>query len=797
MRHPNRESSRFNEDLLPRSMFNSIETWLLNAVLPHGATLSKVQSLVSKFRLENIQYLEKAPQFQIPEMCKACKQRASLLCDFLQGVNELLEQGYTLVPVTRDFSLLKSNYKIRFSKFIAGYADNKDDVILEVNITNNPRMYKFLYYAMELALLDPTWRPIDLQMLTVILQSEAYIFEAVNLTPEEIVKAEDEFFNASQTPDCWSNESELALLMEEAKKDMLSPNPPKYIADFKQVRRSNDGYMFNHPWTIDDAWFSTSSSGCSLTIEGKKMPNIGILTSAFEPDYSDPIDDIIGYKSLYAKDPYPGLNFNLSTTCGVPKTSSRGRRFVHPNCNGRQDRGSYFENMSRHILSHVVLCDTTYDDQEGPRFIKEQQATTENCLVCTDMHSATDFISHQFLLKFWSLIFRPEVPEFLLRCHSGEGLFRRHHIVDGELVNYQEPYNQVSGIKCGTRSNFAVGLTLPHNFICRMTMKACGLEDIDPLTLFRVHGDDITWSLPEDLCDKVITKYTQLANEAGFLVHPIAEKGMLSHHSDLLYRAEFNKLTLLRGRLVSRIPHRLFFCKSNAENQIAVILWLSQYTYLESLNHVIEDILNAYCGSSEVVKAFWNFLIDKKMFGIPQSLRINTVPELSDELKMKSALSIFEEVLTSGVFDAVFNNRQRLSSAQISEKLREFTKFFEDDHVIEVGLQWLEDHGIMSSKLHYIIDSNKRFAYELKDIFDQPYLWISAELGFFSDEEKILIRKCLPYCRISGLDYTMEDIDNLLSVTRILRRMQPHSIGKKIHSSSNVLINCIKKMSQV
>jgi hypothetical protein len=47
-----------------------------------------------------------------------------------------------------------------------------EDVTLDVNITNNSRMYKFLYYALELALLDPSWRSVDTQILTVIIQSE-------------------------------------------------------------------------------------------------------------------------------------------------------------------------------------------------------------------------------------------------------------------------------------------------------------------------------------------------------------------------------------------------------------------------------------------------------------------------------------------------------------------------------------------------------------------------------------------------------------------------------------------------
>lgn len=798
MRHPNRESSRFERDLLPNSVFKSIEHWLPSVALPKGPTLRKVQTLLLKFRTENVQYFERCSEDQIPQMTKACKQRASLLCDFCQGVNELLQQGYVLVPVTKDYELLKSDYKIRFAKELVGYNPNSDgdDVTLSVNITNNPRMYKYLYYAVELALLDRTWRSVDTQLLTVIVQSMAYLFEAVKLTPQETVAAENEFFEASQTEDCWRDDSRLAEIMKEVEKDMKSSTPPRYIADFKRARRSHDGYMYNHPWTIDDAWFSTSSSGCRLEVNGERVPSLGLLYSAFEPDQPDPIDEMISYKSLYVSEPYPGLEYYPSSTTFVPKTSSRGLRCIHPNSNSRQDRGSYFENMSKHILSNVLVCDTTYDDQEGIRFINEKQRQTGITLVCTDMHSATDYISHQFLKKFWSLMYRPGVSDFLLRCHSGEGSMIRHVINDrGRLVSQRQDYCQVSGIKCGTRSNFAVGLTMPHNFIARCAMKDCGLEDVNPLDLFRVHGDDIVWAIPDKDVDNLITSYTRLAGEAGFRIHPLSEKGMIASSSDLLYRAEFNKQTWLRGRLVSRIPHRLFFCENNTENQLSVIMWLSQYTYLDKFSYIIEDILSMYTAQKDVCVATWNFLVDKKLFGIPESLRINGYLDLSDELQFNAALNVFHGVISRGVYEAVFNNRQRLSKQEVDLKIRDYTRLYKNEDILEAGLSWLEDHGIYSSKLHYVLEKNYNFKEELRSIFVDPCIWFNAGLGFFSDEEKALIRRVLPYYRLSGLEITPDVTDDILGCVKILKRIQPHSIGKQTRAASNVIFECIKKMT--
>lgn len=799
MGNPNYKSSRFNEDLLPSSIFKSIEYWLTQGLLPEGPFKFKVQTLLTRFRSEFITYVNRADECDIPAMMKASKERAALLAEFCQKVITLLHKGYLCYPITKDFELLKSNFKVRFAKSIIGTNPNNqnDDVVIDINITNNPRMYKYLYYMVIESLMSNELRQEDREFVCILSQSEGYIFEAVNMTDQEIKEAEDEFLLAASEKDVWSEDSLLSKTMDEVTRDMRKASPPKYIADFKQVRRSHDGYMYNHPWTIDDAWYSTSSSGSSLVYNGKQIPNIGLLFSAVESDYSDPIDDKIGYKSLYPSEPFPGLTESVSTTITVPKSSSRGRRVIHMNCNGRQDRGSYFENMCKHTLSNVVECDTTFPlpGQDGTEFIRSFSPKDNRVLICTDMSAATDHISHQFLLKFWNILFPEGCADALLRLHSGEGLFRRHH-KRGENSE-SELYYQQSGIKCGTRSNFAVGLTFAHNFILRCTMKVMGMEDEDPTDYYRVHGDDNALALPLDIWRKFLDIYIELASEAGFRVHPIEEKGMISFPSDIMYRAEYNKQVWSENLLVSRIPHKIFFAQDNMDKKFQVIQWLSLYKYLDVSGQDVRNLLiKPYIPNEEQGCKAWNFLIDKKLFGISTHLRIALVDDLDDNESYLLALQMFIQTISTGLYDAVLNNRNRLSAEQVKKKVSKQTLIFEDEEFLNTVIQWQNDHCPGIGKLEYTVQKNRKFADELRTLFNDPFIWAHSLLGFFTEEEKKLIMECLPFARFS-LDPDLSMIDQFIRVSGILSRTQPNSINKRTRTSTSIICKTLTNFVNV
>lgn len=791
--HPKRPSSRFEPELLPHSMICSIEYWLSSELIQSTdePTVKKVNNFLLKFRSSFISYINGAKEYQIPSMVKASKARCAKLVNFCQGVILLLLDDYSCHPLTKDFELLKSSYKARFAKKIFGYnpSESVDDVLLDVDISNNPKSYRYLY-DMAICILMSKLDKQEMLRYFLIIQSEAHIYEAVKLTDSEIIEAEQEFLASANEPDCWEEDSLLARTMVLVSKDMKSKKPPLYIADFKQVRRHHDGYLFNNPWTVRDAWFSVRSSGSSLNLNGKSVPSIGLLLSAVEPDYFDPVDPLIGYKSLYPTCQPEGLKFNPSTTVFVPKTSSRGLRAIHMNSNSRQDRGSYFEGMCSHTLKNVVKCDTTFpkSGQDGTEFIRSQTSKGDAVLICTDMSSATDHISHQFLINFWNILFAEGIANSLLNLHSGDGIFISHQNIDGKLIKTESSYKQVSGIKCGTRSNFAVGLTYAHNFILRCTMKVLGMEDVDPSEIYTVHGDDNALALAPEIWEKFLSTYIQLCSEAGFRVHDLDQKGMISFPGDSLYRAEYNKQVFSKGFLISRIPHRIFFSKKDAESKLRALLWLSQYEYAKIDGSVVERLfLQPYAPNA---KGIWNFLIKKKMFGLPSTLIVDGEFEINE---FNIAVQVFINAISVGVKDCVLNNRNRLSERQVKSKVDQMTALFEDEDILNDLIDWNANHAIGIGKLELTISKNKFFSDEMKLLFKDPIIWGSSLLGFFTPEEQDLILRCLPYARFS-LDEDLSMIDDLLSAANILQRIQPHSVVKRSKTRSSTIIKILSSL---
>jgi hypothetical protein len=409
------------------------------------------------------------------------------------------------------------------------------------------------------------------------------------------------------------------------------------------------------------------------------------------------------------------------------------------------------------------------------------------------MKASTDYISHQFLINFWKILFREECAEFLIRIHSGEGIFRRYGIDNNHnAYQYEQQYTQRSGIKCGTRSNFAAGLTYPHNFILRCVMKALGWEDRDPSDYFTVHGDDNALALPIDEYELFLSTYYQLAREAGFRVHPVEEKGMISFPSDLLYRAEYNKQVWGEGLLLSRIPHKLFFADDTVEKKFQVVQWLSQYKYLDvSGQDVRELLIRPYFSNEEQACAAWNFLIKKKLFGIASHLEIHLVNELSEEQCYNLALQMFIQCISTGMYDVVLNNRHRLSSDQVEKKVKLHTLLFEDEELLDSLISWQNDHCPGIGKLEYTIQKNKKFADELRTLFKDPFIWGHTMLGFFTEQEKNLIGMCLPYARLS-LDYDPAMTDQFIRVTDVLSRTQPHSLNKRTRTSTSTIVKTLR-----
>lgn len=792
--------SRFDKELRPDLNGKTVQYWLYTW-LPSDTVGRMVKDHLHQFRRENTSYFNDAPEYQIPAMCKASKTRASLLASFCQDLISLILNGYELVPLSINAQVIKSNYKVRFIKKILGTRkedenSSREFVELEVLISNHPRHFRHLYDAIVIALING-WSRKHMLLLCVVIESLAYDFESVVLTDNEIIEAANEFLRSAAKEDPFQPGNRLEGILSTIEENISSRDPKIFFRDIKDVRKHNFGFIKHHTWDIDDAAYSTASSGSQWVYEGSSIPNIGILFNVLETDFVSPIDDLIGYKSYYPTENPTGFKQYKAISREVPKTSSRGVRIITSSSGPIQDRGNYFEKCEKVALSNMMKCDSTFNDDLTFLWIQERLRDPSVTIICTDIKAATDEISHQFLLRVWGLLFPKDVPEFLLYLHSQDGTFNLPYLdEEGNLKYRNVEYYQRSGVRCGVRSNFSVALALPHHLVVRSALLATipNIEWEDPSKFYRLKGDDVVFSIPNKYVTDFISNYRELAKLAGFNVHPIEEKGFISRYSDPWHHAEWCKQVWIRGHIVSRIPHRLFFSKCSFEKELSVLLWLSQYDYLEISYKDLIPIFKEYMPNIyhwQMAAKFFNFLIDYRKFGIPKSFRFELIYGFDEGFLMAQCL--FYSVITTGIWQSLFNPRQRLKEARINERVNKFTSFFEDQELLNTILDFASSHGSTYNKLTETLDRNRSIAEDLKTVFcDDPYVWYAANLGIFSEQEKDLIRRCISFLNISSCDdVPYFATEELLEACDLIKRIQPHSVGKRISVTSSCLVSTI------
>lgn len=794
-------------ELYPRGMmfYNNIPEYLIRELLDE-ALFIQVHPWIRRFNDTVIDTIKSLNASGIPEYVSACKKRSALLTDFCQQVVALVEQGYHPYLVGKDNLIKESDYDLPFVKEVLGYNPDTDQMFsVHVNMTNHPQAYRYLYRVM---LMGVQYGNItQLATLAVIVQSWSEgIWEAISFTDDEIIEAEKEFLASSTKEPTYSREGELGSLLEQVSKDMKSSQPKKYVEDLRNLRRYHDGYIYGTQWSLNDGWYSLKSSGSRLSGYGN-IPNCGILFSLIESDYSDPGDEIIGYRSFYPNEPIEGLTMFDSLTMSVPKTSSRGRRFIHPQSNPKQDRGNYFQRMEEHSLRDIVASDCTYFQWLGQDATKawtdrsiENQGFT---LICSDIHHATDETEHEFLLQCWDILYMPGISEYLLRLHSGRGQMEVHYKTRDGLKTRIIDYDQRSGIRCGTNSNFAVCLDLPHHLVVRATMLKMGWEDMNPLDLYRLVGDDLTLHLPTNKWEEFFTIYHRLMNEAGMHVHPLNEKGMISHSDDIMFRAEFCKQTFVNGGILSRIPHRLFFQEDTPEARFAVFIWLAKYNRLCITPEMMLRVFQEQPWSAEKLYdavTIWNYFVDHEMFGLSKkdmpNLRIGEV-SISEDREYRLARTMFLQVYEDSVFDAVIDSHGRLDDEAKESKLKKFFNLADRPEVVEVFLKHYHDHTPdgMLGKYEMTELKNQQLHDAVKSLSDSKLIDIASSLGLFSDEERELIRQCVTIVTTFPEDFGAPDgaAEKLIKCEQIFKSVQPHAVAKSTKRFSSTFFKILNR----
>ena len=791
---------RFDRDLFPEDLlyYNNLPTKLLTNFVSNQVAV-QVQPCINKFRTDFIKSIQQMTESSIPEFIKAAKRRCNAFCEFVQRVMILSENGYVIGLETKNGNVAEGIFDIPFTKNVVGLNPTNNDVqIVSVDTLNHPREYRYIFRAMLLVLHGSSTSE-EISMVGIILQSWAHIYESVSLTNSEIVNAEQEFLLSATKPDStFSSEGELGQLLKTIDKDISSPQSPAYVSDLRKIRGFHKRWIRDNPWSIQSGWFSLKSSGSKLA--NSRLPNVGIIYSLLESDYTDPIDDIIGYKSMYRHDKVDGLVQYQSLSMFVPKTSSRGLRAIHPQPNPKQDRGQYFESMERPILNNILRADSTASHQIGVDFIKRKTFLREPgmLLACTDIKAATDEISHQFLKTTWNILFQEGIADGLLRLHSGPGTIRCHSLNrDGSLSRKEFEYTQTSGIRCGTSSNFAVGLALPHHMVVRATMLAMGLRSVDPQSVYVMVGDDVVFYLPEIYGLKFIETYTRLANEAGFRVHSLESKGKISYSSDIAFAAEFSKQDIVNGGIRSRIPHKLFFRRDTPQDYLSALIWLSKYPQsMVNPSKVLEWINESVPDNSKMLSVqLWNFFVKQEAFNIPPGLSIPGVA-VDDEQEFLFSLAMFRRVTKDSIYTFLLDNRDRLSDQDVQDKRNKFFNLTQDNIVegfIESFNCSMGEEGI--GKFQYVLSLNQRLAEAANALFDDDIIELAIECGFFSSQdERDLVLRGIEISLHPEIvtDYKSVSLQ-LQKVTQIFKSVNPHSLAKSNSRSAKTFLSILNE----
>lgn len=777
----------FDRDLFPPEMlfYNNTPETLLTELVQEEKLIMQVRPCIERFRDDFVKSISRLHESSIPEFVQAAKRRANAFTEFAQKVMALSEQRYSFALLDKGLNLKRRRNDLPFVRIVAGIHPTTQKVdYVSVDKVKHPREYRQLYKALMLVILTGSTID-DLFIIAVILQSWAHaMYESVKFTDREIVAAEDEFLQSASKPSSYSTKGELAGLLRQLNNDIQSDNAPRYIADFRRAKGMIRRHLRDFPFTPRDTWNSLKSSGSKLL--GVRYPNVGILTSLLETDYSDPIDEIIGYTSAYRTDPLDWVVQYDSLTMFVPKTSSRGLRAIHPQSNPKQDRGQYVENMVMPILKKVILADSTASHQLGVHKIKQWTflRSPGKLLACTDIKAATDEIDHQFLRHAWRLVFPSDLADGFLRLHSGPGTIRRHSISrSGKMIRTEERYEQLSGIRCGTSSNFSVGLALPHHLIVRATMKSFGLDDIDPSELYIMVGDDVVFHLPVDYGLSFIDKYTSLAREAGFRVHNLSDKGKISYSYQTDYSAEFSKQDIINGEIYSRIPHRLFFKGNDPQSQLSAFIWLSKYPHSavgpRTIARWITQNTSNINQSIEFAK-LWNFFVNREAFNIPVELIIPHI-QLSKFEEFKFSIGCFRRIFIDSIYHTLFDNRDRLSESEIQEKENKFFNLVADGVVNDWKQSFIQSVGSDDiGKYLYSLSFNEQLAKAVHSLFADPLLDLAIECGFLSSEEdQTAILEGIEICLHPEI---VSDFDNAIrtlgKVEQIFKSVNPHSLAK-------------------
>lgn len=345
------------------------------------------------------------------------------------------------------------------------------------------------------------------------------------------------------------------------------------------VRSLKRLYRQSYLYTYDNSrpHMSSASSCTYYKYKGRNYTLPGLFGSMFEPDYADTdtikeFDTIVGFKQSYGVVDRPEfVDTHRRLTVGIPQKKPKVR-IIHMLNNSEQDRLNYFHKLISSCLKSIV-CDCTFDQSKGPRFIRETMAASKKrAIYSLDLSSATDTFNIGLQYRvIKDLIFNEhEHADILARTWLDLVSVPSVYKVDGSEIDIKFQNGQPQGY-LSSFDSFA----LSHHIVI-LTVLRLWDPDKDPSQFYRILGDDIVFADDDqemDLPDLYIS-HINAANvvcnlDKGYIYNPYTNE----YQTQI---AEFAKYLMVTGIDITPIPFKLLMAKTIGEH-LGLLAWYSEH----------------------------------------------------------------------------------------------------------------------------------------------------------------------------------------------------------------------------
>jgi len=752
---------------------------------------------------------EKLAGIHLKSFVEGCKNRSEELTQLMNCLS-LVDNEVDIVILNK-----KTEYCPQKITYISGrdnhiyLVGSDDDDVAEVYVIHRePKCYSPLFVGM-LKVMDAA---LKLQFisrteykfcmyLAEILISTSRIYLEFRSNQAMIDEQEQEILAELQSGHMLDVSSDFYDTLFEVQCD-IQDDKKAYVREFCQALRQSRDFI-ESPFSDDDYYYSAKASSSTIkysepNMRGRKKVSrrkeCSILSSAWEIDsWSDhPVNEVIGYKSSYNKVALDGYDDPIVVTSSINQHKIK-RRIIHVGNNPTQDRCSYIHRRMIRFLAQIPSDCTLYQDGgvTFARRVTSQKYREKNgypTVLCLDFTNATDTLNQEFQCHCLGLLFKPEVVDFWKDLSSLQKRFR--FAGKSPDKEYVQSTGQPQGL-LGSFDSFA----LAHHIIMLMVMRHCELEEVEASHFYRILGDDsIICTTVPDPADIVLETYKGICEWANLTIN--LDKSRITRHVDSVAFAEFAKVSVLNGEIMTpppiRILSRIGLVGTNYYSYTTAI-WMFRHGY--AIAYVFDYLNERFYGIGNQER----FLADCLMFEgiIPQFKDLRRISTISKLTKARITVSYLVTKVQGTFVECLMKDREREEFLLNRYKLQDHLKAL-IDHDTDYFVSILEssDHKLVKA-----LTKNRNIHTALRSILDVDNIKLYCAIIDLTIEECRAIQSLADILELinDGLfdEALIPTVGRISKGLETLDRFQMRSVHKAIACEISYLDNAIRLSLQL